>query len=175
MTEQRRKLEVIKGIVDKALETRYSYDETFGEIRDILDGKVMVNSHDNIDLMVNVYAHVRYWEDARINGTPDDADAPEMPCIDGELWCPVINVDTGQILEWPQDTIARIHYKVCDECGIKITENGVVIYEDEDYVPDFLCPLEEGFGDYIIMDIDGNGFIKGWNENQVHSFLETNL
>ena len=39
-------------------------------------------------------------------------------------------------------------------------------------VPDFLSPLEDGFGDYINLDINEHGLIKGWNKDDVTAFLE---
>ena len=33
------------------------------------------------------------------------------------------------------------------------------------YVIDMMCPKENGDGDYVIMDIDSNGFIQDWKVN----------
>lgn len=126
------------------------------------------------ELTVRVNAHVRYWEDSRINGTYDDATSPKMPCVseDGEYWQPVIDVHNGHIDNWTDGIEAKIHYKVCDECGIVIADGETVIYDDMDYVPGFLCPEEEGYGDYIIMNIDDKGYIKLWDKDGVKEFLE---
>lgn len=129
-------------------------------------------------LMVKVVAHVRYWEDSEINGVDDDNNNPKMPCVTGiydrsgrRFWCPFIDVETGRIINWEKGVEASIHYKVCDECGLTIMKGDTVLYEDEDYVPEFLCPKEEGYGDYIIMDIDGEGFIKNWDKSKVYDFI----
>lgn len=45
------------------------------------------------------------------------------------------------------------------EKGKKICDN-----ESYGYVPDFLCPNGEGYGDYMIMEIDGGGFISHWKK-----------
>lgn len=166
--EKKRKLGSVKHVVNSALDGNLDYDLALAQIRKVVDES---NYHNDIPLLVEVYAHVRYWEDARVNGVDDDANNPKIPCVDGNLWCPVINAETGQIVNWVKGTVANVHYKVCDECGIKISEDGVVVYSDEDYVPDFLCPLEEGYGDYIILDIDEDGYIKGWKTGEVYRLL----
>lgn len=140
------------------------------------------NNREREKLTVEVYAHVRYWEDGQIGGVDDDPVEPNMPCIVCEnggllgnaLWCPKIDVETGQILNWQKGVEANVHYKVCDECGLTIMKGDNVLYEDEDYVPEFLCPKEEGYGDYIIMDIDADGYIQKWDKNEVIEFLKQN-
>lgn len=134
--------------------------------------------------ILKVNAGVRYWEDADINGIPDieDADeqyAPKMPCskfIDGEWrWCPEIDASTGKILNWEQGVTADVHYKVCDECEIDyVDEDGNLICNNDGYYycPRFLCPKENGYGDYIIMDIDENGQILDWDAKEVERWIK---
>lgn len=133
---------------------------------------------DATTILVN--ANVRYWEDGRINGVRDNDDCPNMPCaVKGEKgyrWMPIIDIETGQIRNWQQGTTADIHYKVCDEfeCRI-IDEKGGVhckIKDYEGYVPDFMCPKDRGYGDYIIMDIDESGYIQDWSKEEVLNFIE---
>ena len=113
---------------------------------------------------IHVKAGVRYWEDAIINEVADEL-GELTPCRDGDNWCPIIDVETGIIKNWVSGTYADIHLKVCDECAFKLVgENGETIYECEDgYVPQILCPNGNGYGDYIIMTIDGGGLIQNWN------------
>ena len=61
-------------------------------------------------------------------------------------------------------TTADIHYKVCDD-GVYtlLDEGGAKIVAKDGYVPDIMCPEGEGYGDYIIMKIDGKGNIANWN------------
>ena len=128
---------------------------------------------------IQVNSHVRYWEDGSINGVPDNVDDPEMPCTEYRSefeeyrWCPVINIDTGKIMGWPKGVKAKIHYKVCDEftCNI-IDSNNYPYVEYDGYVPRFMSPMEENYGDYIIMSIDDNGYIEGWNINLVEKFIK---
>lgn len=108
-------------------------------------------------------AGVRYWEDAEINGAPDEL-GDMIPCRNGECWCPIINVEYGKILNWEQGKKANIHFKVCDDCSWELKdENGEILASvKHEYVPSTLCPKESGYGDYIIMDVDENGVIEGW-------------
>lgn len=32
---------------------------------------------------------------------------------------------------------------------------------------DFLCPTENGYGDYIIFKVDAHGLIKGWSKPEI--------
>ncbi|KXO82691.1 hypothetical protein AYL20_01460 [Acinetobacter venetianus] len=113
---------------------------------------------------VVVKAHVRYWEDSKINGVGDTEDGASVPCKQGELWCPIINASTGIIENWEIGKTAFIHYKVADGCGWDLldAEGNVVKSQDDGYVPDCLCPAESGYGDYIIMNINENGQIAKW-------------
>lgn len=102
-------------------------------------------------------------EDATVNGV-EDKDGSLMPFMEGGKWCPVINFETGIIKDWPKGTTADIHYKVCDDGSYSlIDETGEsVLAIIEDYVPSILSPKENGYGDYIIMDVDENGQIADW-------------
>ena len=94
----------------------------------------------------------------------EDEQGDLIPCREGDIWKPIINVDSGKILNWTQGVTAEVHYKVCDQCSWELLdESGNVIKSVKDeYVPDTLCPKEEGYGDYIIMDVDANGMIANW-------------
>ena len=114
-----------------------------------------------------VKAGVRYYEDATVNGVVDEL-GDLIPCKDGELWCPKIDIDSGVITNWKQGVTADIHYKVCDAGNYYLMdEQGVDRLSIEDnYVPSCLCPNESGYGDYIIMKVDENGKIEGWDFNE---------
>lgn len=111
-----------------------------------------------------VSAGVRYWEDATVNGVVDE-DGTLIPFRNGDNWEPQIDVNTGTIIGWPEGTTANIHYKVCDCFSFQLKDsNGVTRFKEDDvYVPNDLIPGE--FGDYIIMEVDGNGKIKEWDFN----------
>lgn len=109
-----------------------------------------------------VKAQVRYWEDAEINGE-EDTDGSLVPCRNGEIWGPEIDLETGVITNWKAGTSAKIHYKVCDAGIYQLVDSaGKVIKEIDGYVPDILCPEDNGYGDYIIMHIDPSGKIDKW-------------
>ena len=135
---------------------------------------------DATTILVNTY--VRYWDNGRINGERDDEKCPTMPCVakgdKGYHWLPIIDIETGQIRNWREGTTAEIHYKVCDEFECRIIEEKggerCLIKEYEGYVPRFMCPKEEGYGDYIIMDINENGYIQNWDKATVLNFIENN-
>lgn len=107
-------------------------------------------------------AGVRYWEDAEVNGQ-DDEDGELIPCRVGETWAPVIDLETGIIQNWPAGTVAKIHYKVCDDGRYALLDaEGEEVCAIEGYVPSIMCPADNGYGDYIIMNIGENGQIDEW-------------
>ena len=118
-------------------------------------------------------AGVRYWEDSEVNGTPDGNAIPRMPFAvkvkdkpeshinsDHYRWQPTIDVENGCIVDWPKGTTASVHYKVCDD-GIYHLLDPLknTITSVESYVPDCIGEM----GDYIVMDIDEDGNIDGFN------------
>jgi hypothetical protein len=110
-----------------------------------------------------VSAEVRYWEDAQINGVYDTEEGMHIPLKIGNLWKPVIELETGRVLDWPIGTTADIHYKVCDagEYWLEDAEGARVKWTG-DYVPDDILAGGDGFGDYIILEIGAGGLIAGW-------------
>lgn len=114
--------------------------------------------------LIKVFAGVRYWEDASVNNE-DDESGNLIPCKDGDLWKPIIEVETGKIINWEIGKEADIHYKVCDQfsCELIDVNNETIFSLENEYVPKIMCPKESGYGDYIIMDIDKEGYIKNWN------------
>ena len=102
---------------------------------------------------------VRYWEDTEVNGQEDD-EGKLIPLRTHDSWCLTIDLHNGQIIGWPQGVEASVHYKVCDE-GVYslLDENKNLVVQKDGYVPSMLCPKDRGYGDYIIMDIDGKGMI----------------
>ena len=58
-------------------------------------------------IYIEVSAEVRYWEDATINGVEDEK-GTLTPFKQGDLWCPVIRLSDGQVMDWPQG-LSLIH------------------------------------------------------------------
>lgn len=138
--------------------------------------------------ILKVRAGVRYYEDGTVNGKRDisyeeqkQGATPAMPCVvksdefdkDGWSWNLEIDAESGIILNWQKGVKAQTHYKVCDECVIELFEEGVLKCTNDEYyyVPDFLCPDEEGYGDYMIMTIDENGQIANWNKKKLQAWI----
>ena len=108
-------------------------------------------------------AGVRYWEDSTVNGV-DDENGDLIPCKSGDRWQPVVNIDTGKIINWELGKESEIHYKVCDdgEYWLRDANDDNIVKAKGYYVPDFLSINDNGCGDYIIMKIDKEGNIKNW-------------
>jgi hypothetical protein len=105
---------------------------------------------------------VRYWEDAKVNGVAD-TEGNLIPGRVGTSWCPLIDLETGKIENWTPGTTADIHYKVADDGDyVLLDADRNVVKEIEGYVPSIMSPKESGHGDYVIMDIDGDGVIQNW-------------
>jgi hypothetical protein len=116
-----------------------------------------------------VSARVRYWEDTIINDL-EDTHGNLVSCREGDSWSPIIDLDSGKIVNWDEGTVADIHYKVCDEGEYWLADankNKILKYAG-DYVPDsLLCIGDRGYGDYIIMKINEKGLIIGWNKPEI--------
>jgi hypothetical protein len=125
--------------------------------------KRIIKVEKEVDIkFLHVSAGVRYWEDTEVNGIEDET-GELIPCRNGEYWEPIIDVDTGIIINWPKGIKANVHYKCCDDGTYTLLDSDKSqIIAKEGYVPDCLCPEEAGYGDYIIMSIDENGHIDGW-------------
>lgn len=120
---------------------------------------------------LEVSAGVRYWEDASINGSPD-VDG-NIPLRKGDNWQPIIELEKGQVLDWPSDIEAKIHYKVCDdgEYWLLNEEKKRIAKWKSYYVPEkFLCVDSYGFGDYIIFEIDKEGKIINWKKPEIDEY-----
>ena len=137
-----------------------------------------------------------YWQEGEINGTPDidfieskGKGSPEIPCSeqikrkpeseylsDHYVWRPIIDVEYGQIINWDKQVNAYIHYRIYDnfKCIFQ-NEDGFVITMYNGVVPQFMCPKRDGYGIFIMMDIDECGYIKHWDKEQVYSFLNVLL
>lgn len=115
-------------------------------------------------------AEVRYWEDATVNGETDNS-GNLIPLRRGPLWCGVINLETGQLDNWPSGVTASVHYKVCDAGEYwLLNANRVRVAKWKDYyVPNrFLCVGHDGYGDYIIFKVDETGKIINWKTPSVN-------
>lgn len=132
-----------------------------------------MNVKQEVDLKtLHVSAGVRYWEDAEVNGIVD-VDGDRIPCRVGNRWCPEIDIETGVIKNWIKGVTANIHYKICDDGVYSFwgSEGKPVIVKNS-YVLACLSPEEDGFGDYIIMSVNEEGLIRGWDKDSVIDLLD---
>lgn len=108
---------------------------------------------------------VRYWEDTEVNGVEDE-NGLLIPCRDGKYWKPLIDLEIGQIVNWELGKTASIHYKSCDDNVFKLLDiNNNEIASIEGYVINMMCIGDDGWGDYVIMQVDKDGFIKDFEAN----------
>lgn len=132
--------------------------------------KIKVEKEVNIKTIV-VNAGVRYWEDSEVNGVEDEH-GDLIPCRIDDRWKPIINIETGIITNWKKGVVANIHYRVCDDGSYFLKDDkGKTVFKKDGYVPSFMCPKENGFGDYIIMDVDADGKISDWDIDEVMGFI----
>jgi hypothetical protein len=128
----------------------------------------MNSSNLNHAKFLEVRAGVRHWDDATLNGNEDQAG--QMPCRRGDLWHPVIDLATGHILDWPAGTEASVSYKVCDAGEYWLLDDAkqrIAKWKDC-YVPnDLLCIGDNGYGDYILLKVSGDGTVTGWKKPQL--------
>lgn len=120
---------------------------------------------------IEVRAEVRYWEDSSVNGVEDEV-GTLIPLRNGKYWAPVIRLEDGTIMDWPQGTTADVHFKVCDhgEYWLLDGKRNRIAKWGGDYVPNqFLCHGDNGYGDYIIFKVIENGRIEGWRKPTVNS------
>ena len=118
---------------------------------------------------IAVNAEVRYWEDTKVNGV-EDTTGTMIPFREGKMWKPVIRVSHGAFVDWPLGVTADIHYKVCDAGTYALLDENkqVVGTWNGCYVPNsFLCHGDDGYGDYIIMKIDAEGFIHDYRKPDI--------
>ena len=83
-----------------------------------------------------------------------------------DYWTIIIDLENGKILDWPKGFCLNTFYKVCDEGDYSFLDenkNEVLNITDkfeQYYVPNFMSLEDEGFGDYVYLNIDGEGNIE---------------
>lgn len=120
------------------------------------------------------------WEDATVNGEEDDYMNPRIPCFNKETktWDIFIDIKTGQILNWVKGNTASVYYKVVDSGEYSLYDNQMNEYVTMwGYVPKLMdfddSDGNYGYGDYLGLDIDEDGFIKNWpDNNEIEFFID---
>lgn len=125
--------------------------------------KIKITERKEVDvkyLLAEVGA--RYWEDATVNGI-EDVKGDLIPCREGGMWKPLIDLDSGKIVNWEQGKTANVHYKSCDNNVFHLLDkNKNMVKSTEGYVIEMMSPEENGYGDYVIMTINEDGIIKNF-------------
>ena len=101
---------------------------------------------------------------------------------ESDYWDIIIDIDEGKVLNWSKDFCISTWFKVCDD--------GEYVFLDKDmnevvnitkeykeyYVPNFLSLEDEGYGDYVYIDINGQGNIKNADlmRSRISSFFKEN-
>jgi len=138
-------------------------EEVYGKTDGYSIKKCSLGSLKNEKTILEVQANVRYLEDTLLNNKQDLGG--DITGMNGNNWDIFIDVEDGKILNWKQGDEARVHYKVCDMGKYFITINSKRLQYDGYYVPDILAIEDEGYGDYIIIDIDKNGYINNFENH----------
>jgi len=110
---------------------------------------------------LRVSANVRRWSGAEINGKIDESGS-KVPFRCGDFWAPVIDIDNGTVVAWPDDMVAKFYFKICDTGSYYLLDKNMDILAsiDNNYVPNGLCHGDIGYGDYIIFNVGGDGKIE---------------
>src|SRR3990167_9016868 len=93
----------------------------------------------------------------------DEDGIPEgFPMLVNGLWCVVVDLESGNIPDWPAGYPFNLFVKVCDSGRYQLLGPTleVLAVVDEDYVPHGVVPGE--YGDYVKLDISADGTITNW-------------
>lgn len=103
---------------------------------------------------IHIQVPVRYEEEDIPNNFPGRS---------GDTWSAKVDVDTGQIENWPNGVEHHLYMKVCDEGVYRLySADGTEIAKRENYVP--VC-LPNEYGDYLDLRIAADGKISNWDTN----------
>ena len=99
-----------------------------------------------------------------------------------DYWTIIIDLDNGKILDWPKEFCLNTNYKVCDEGEYSfLDENKKELLNITDkfkqyYVPDFMAIEDNGDGDYVYINIDGEGNIEHFDimKERIQDYLLEN-
>ena len=119
--------------------------------------------------------HIVCPEESFTSNLRGDDGQEVLPGLDSAKarWRVTIDLQSGQIQDWPKDVHASISFKVRDECSIVLQDaNGAGLATYEGYVPVILSPADEGYGDYMFMRVNQNGFIEDWDPELIEDIME---
>lgn len=91
----------------------------------------------------------------------------KLPCFNGFVFSPIIDLSSGRIVNWANGVSANISEKVLGDGKYYLLnrkKQRVLEYADS-YVPnDYAAHGGNGYGDYVFLDIDSNGNIANYKQ-----------
>lgn len=155
--------------------------------------KVNITIPHEIDLKyLRATMGVRYWENCEYSkddgktwfGDFDDIDEEsehiksliphvlkkDIGCEESDYWELIIDLEEGKVLDWPKGFCINTYFKVCDDGEYAFLDKdmneliNITNEYDQYYVPDFLALEDSGYGDYVIINIDGDGKIEHFDK-----------
>jgi hypothetical protein len=114
---------------------------------------------------------VDYMESFSVNGI-EAVYENDVPFVNDGMCKFTIYMLNGRIKDWKFNKSIAIHYKVVDTGTYRLLSAGfnVIASIEEDYAPEILCIDDLGYGDYINMTIDANGYIENFNNTLLDEF-----
>ncbi len=154
--EQQEAVAEFQNVVDNP----YPWEEVGDSVMEEVENSVVEVTDINY---VKADLAVRHFEDAEVNGVPENEETPLIPFVVNRRWIIEVDIKKGCILNWPKGVSARVNYKVCDEGIYTIYDSDKrLIKRKRGYVPDIFGQDDANFGDYVSMSIDGEGRIQNW-------------
>lgn len=87
-----------------------------------------------------------------------------------------IDVETGEVIGWPKGIAMNIYWKIVDEGLYQYLDtNDNIIFEYDGYVPIELAINDDGYGDYVILNIKSDGFIENWDAKNAAWQIEESI
>jgi hypothetical protein len=131
---------------------------------------------------LKIEANPRYLEDTYLNEKEDEKG--EICIYDNTTGMLdfIIDMVEGKILGWDNTQEAKIHYKIVDEGKYYLIEyiaQYMYVIRKEYYscyvVDELLVINDKGYGDYMIMEVDKDGYIKNYpSYDMLIDFLNDN-
>lgn len=104
-----------------------------------------------------------------------DEDVNSLPFIDNMEVRLLIDIETGQIQNYPKGVDAlEFAAQVDDDGSYRLYDSnmGLLHRVDNAYVPNKAVPPRDGYGDNITLEIDENGLITNWYSKDEISLQE---
>lgn len=87
-----------------------------------------------------------------------------FPLVKDEFWEAIVNLETGQVLNWETGRSCEIINNVADEGFFELLDDNLkpITYNVNYYVPNQLIPPTNGYGDLVHLVINEEGLITNW-------------